>query len=133
MKLYTVHLKPDMASSFESTEFVPEGFQVFGFGFNIFWLLAKGLWRPFFALLVCLVSIVVVVDMFGLSEIYILLAEVVIGFIIGCEGGDWQRAALKRRGYIMSDVVSGDSLLAAEQRFFERHIASISSVRPLHI
>jgi hypothetical protein len=47
---------------------------------------------------------------------------------VGFQGTDWQRARLKRRGYVTADITTGDSQLRAEQRYFDRYFAARPAV-----
>ena len=44
-----------------------------------------------------------------------------IAVAVGFVGNDLKRWTLSRRGYVESDIVTGDGADAAERRFFDRH------------
>jgi hypothetical protein len=48
--------------------------------------------------------------------------QIAINVWVGIEGNDWLRDKLKRQGYIVADIVTGDSDTVAELRFYERYL-----------
>jgi hypothetical protein len=52
------------------------------------------------------------------------LVQLALNLMIGFHANDWLRARLSRRGYIMADISAADTLLRAEQRYFERYLAN---------
>ncbi len=57
----------------------------------------------------------------GLHEVSVSALQLLIGLYAGFEGRNWQRAALRRRGYVLADVVIAESDVGAQQRFYDRH------------
>jgi hypothetical protein len=124
MKIYTVHIKPGMVAAQQKPLFIKEGFNFWALMFTILWTLYNKLWLP--SLFIFLFNMVLVGMMH--SKMLSLPSAVVvdIGFhlIIGFLANDWLRAKLARRGYVMSDISAADTLLRAEQRYFERILAT---------
>lgn len=124
LHIYTIHIRPDLAQPYDQAEFVEEGFSWRAFLFTAFWLLYRRLWVP--AFLVIAVNALV----FSLEEAKVLhsgsiaVLQIAIALIVGYHGHDWYRARLKSKGYIMADIVSGENLLRAEQRFYDRFAAA---------
>ena len=90
----------------------------------LLWSLYQRLWLPAlmillfdFALLYCIKSHVFERHGAGFID---------LGFhvIVGYLANDWLRRKLMRRGYILADITAGNSLLLAEQRYFERYLAA---------
>jgi hypothetical protein len=124
MKIYTVHIKPDGANAAEQPVFVKEGFNIWAFLLTFLWALYHRLWLP--ALLLLAVNLLLVFllkhHVFAASSVGVL--HLTMHYIAGSYGNDWIRARLTRLGYIMVDVAASDSLLRAEQRYFERYLAA---------
>jgi hypothetical protein len=57
-----------------------------------------------------------------------LVANIGMLAIIGFEASDWYQAALKRRGYIMLDIVTGKNLEQAQQRFFDYYVTQAGAL-----
>ena len=126
MRIYSVHIKPTDKAPYESPEFVPEGYNIFAFIFGFFWLLYYRLWIPALAFLLASVVVSSGIAMLGFNPYLYTVLQVTVSLLLGFEGNDLRRWGLKRRGYLTADVVTGSSLVAAEQRFFDRHISHIS-------
>jgi hypothetical protein len=123
-KLFTVHIHPDGAQPYDSTRFVPEGFSVLAFLFHGFWLWFHRAWLAG----LCVISVIVALHMAGESSMLSLASVGLLQFLtrifIGLQAYDMQRSALKKRGFVLVDVVAAESLLDAQQKFFERRTVS---------
>ncbi len=122
MKIFTVYIKQESAEPIETATFIEEGFSLFAFMFNIFWALYHRMWLV--AGGVFLVnSLLSYAQLHGLlSAEGALIVNIGMLTIIGFEASDWYQAALKRRGYILLDIVSGPNMEQAQQRFFDYYI-----------
>jgi hypothetical protein len=126
MRIYTVHLKrtadplftPDLGA-----EFVREGFNWPAFFFTGIWALVCGLWIVAAILLagdLGLALLFELVDLDSNSQLWATLGwHVIVGFV----AEDLRRWTLRLRGYALAEIVAGESLAAAERRFFEHHPA----------
>lgn len=124
LKIYTVHIHPDMSHAQERPIFVREGFNVWAFLLTVFWALYHRLW--WVAGFVVLANIIV--GMIGelqlLSTVSVVLLQLAIQVVVGLCGNDWLRTRLQQKGYILADITAGDSVLRAEQRYFERMLSA---------
>ena len=127
LRIYTIHIKPNLAQPYDEAEFVEEGFSWYAFFFTFFWLFYKRLWVPAITVLCLSALCLVMQEGEWLHESSIALLQLSIGLITGYHGNDWLRRRLKRSGYIIADIVSGENLLRAEQRFYDRFAAAQSS------
>ncbi len=104
--IYTVHLNPSDPAPHENPVFVEESFRWMAFFFTGFWALYHRLWLTGIALL-CTHAILL--SMVFSDNLHILTMRVIdIGLraLVGFCAADWQRAALKRQGYITADIVT---------------------------
>jgi hypothetical protein len=124
LRIYTIHIKPNLAQPYDEAEFVEEGFSWRAFIFSVFWLLYKRLWVPALILIAVNATLVGFEEMKILHATSIAILQLGIGMVVGYHGNDWYRARLKSKGYILADIVSGENLLRAEQRFYDRFAAS---------
>ncbi len=120
MKIYTVHVPAGAADAQEKAIFLREGFNMFAFFFHFLWAFYHRLWLPGFMVMAIFVA-------FGMAKELGLFNEPALGVLhmgtmvlIGYHANDWLRAKLSRGGYVLTDVTAADSLLRAEQRYFER-------------
>jgi hypothetical protein len=122
--IYTVHVNPALHESYESAKFVEEGFSWKAFIFGMFWLLYQRLWWQ--SGFVILLNIILwhLVESKAFTHIGYSILSLGIHLVIGFHATDWLRERLKRKGYITADIVSGNSLLGAELRFFDRYFSS---------
>lgn len=124
LRVFTIHIKPGLAQPYDEAEFVEEGFNWRAFFFNAFWLLYKRLWVPALLVIAANALCVTAEEMKMLQPASIVVLQIGIGLIVGYHGSDWYRARLKSKGYIVADIVSGENLLRAEQRFYDRFAAA---------
>jgi len=130
-KLYSVYIKPEDDAPHETAEFIEEHFSFWGFIFHGLWCLYHGLWVwaaiiiASWAIFVSQNADLLPFDLgFEFSVFTALGMELILRAIVGFEGNHWRGAALKSKGYILSDVVSGVSELEAKRRFFDHWLAA---------
>ena len=127
MKIYTVHVKDDAVKSGEKPVFIREGFNPAAFLLTFIWAFAHRLWFAGFAILAAFYLLIQIGIMGFVSSLAVGILQLAMQVIIGYLANDWHRRGLARRGYIMTDVTTGDSLLRAERRYFERYLQTISA------
>lgn len=126
MKIYTVHAKPDMVNAAEKPKFVREGFNLFAFLFTGLWTLYHRLWWPTAILVAVNVALIALGKRHLFPAETLTIIQVAVQILVGYMANDWLRAKLQRRGYVIVDIVAADSELRAEQRYFDRYLASAS-------
>ncbi len=126
-RVFTVHINPKQPQAYEHAKFVEEGFNVKAFIFSGAWALYYRLWWPLFAIVVSNLMIFEMADNGTITLIGKVILQFGVNFIIGCEGNDWRRARLARTGHIITDIVTAESLVRAEQRFFDRYFADVTA------
>lgn len=124
LKIYSVYIKPDADYPHETAEFVEEHASIWGVVFHLFWCFYHKLWIHGVVLAVLWNAVIIGGSEMGLSVFSIAAFELFIRLIVMFDGNNWRQARLKRKGYILADVVSGAAELEAKQRFFERWLAS---------
>lgn len=122
MKVFAVYIKPKDANPMETATFVEEGFSFSAFVFNMFWAIYHRAW------LAALV-IFAVINVLSYLEIKQILSQegvmalnIGLLLVVGFEASDWYQTALKRRGYILMDIVTGRNEEQAQQRFFDYYM-----------
>ncbi|MDX2074146.1 MAG: DUF2628 domain-containing protein [Alphaproteobacteria bacterium] len=123
LKLYTVHTKPGSDHSLTKPVFLREGFNWPAFLFTFLWALYERLWLLALVILAANFAIAAglrtgLIDQMS-GTIILLALQVIVGF----SGNDALRKRMRKQGYIFQDIASGDSLLRAEQRYFDRLVA----------
>lgn len=121
MRIYTVHIRPDAKNPYEAPVFIEESFNWWAFIFRGFWAFYHRLWLWGVLLLAVEVLLQVLVVKMVIPSYTALLIRIGMQMLIGFHANDLRRAKLRRQGYITSDIVTGDNLVGAEQRFFERY------------
>ncbi len=122
--IYTVHLKPSDPAPHENPVFVEESFRWMAFFFGGFWALYHRMWLLGIALLATEAVLLSLVHADALHILTMRAFDIGLRALVGFCAADWQRRALKRQGYIIADIVTGDTALRAEQRFFDRYLAA---------
>lgn len=124
LHIYTVHIEPTKPHPYEQARFVEEGFSWKAFFFLGFWALYQRLWWQ--ALALFLVNFILM-ELHGahmLTRAGVSILGLGVSLLAGFQANDWLRGKLRRNGYIIADVVSGDSLVRGQQRFFDRYFAT---------
>lgn len=120
MRIYTVHIDPLSAADDRGALFLREGFSWAAAGFSVFWALYHGLWDWALLLFVVGTAVSVAVAYAGLDPMGAVTVEIGFMVLVGAMSNDWRRRVLDRRGYRLDDIVSGENLESAEQRYFSR-------------
>lgn len=126
MRIYTVFLKrtadplftPDLGA-----QFVREGFNWAAFLFTWLWALACGLWIVAAILFAGDLAIALLFELIDLDTRSQFWATIGWHLVVGFAAEDLRRWTLHLRGYALAEIVAGESLAAAERRFFEHHPA----------
>lgn len=127
LRIYTVHIKPDSKDPYQHPEFVQEGFNLYAFLFGGLWMLYNRLWWSALCIILFNAGLSEVALRYGFHPMSVLAIQLGFQALIGFHANDLLRVALKKRGYIVADIVTGDNKMRAEQRFFERHMHHIAS------
>ncbi len=125
LKLYTVHNQQGGRDALENPVFLREGFNWAAFLFTFIWALYQRLWSLALAIFVANIAVVSLVKYGLLNEFSGGVVQLALQIIVGFHANDFLRARMKSSGYIFQDIVSGDSLLRAKQRYFDRLAAEI--------
>jgi hypothetical protein len=126
LKIYTVHIKPEGGLA-QKPVFIREGFNIFAFCFTGLWALYQRLWLPCLVILLVNLFLIALLKMHVLHEVSTGFLDIGFHFFVGWQANDWLRTRLRKDGYIHADVTAADSLLRAEQRYFERTLAAAAS------
>jgi hypothetical protein len=126
LKIYTVHVKTDVVRSSEKPVFVREGFNPFAFFFTVLWMLSKRLWLPALGIVAAFSFIIFLGVQQVITSTSVGVLQLAMQVVIGFHANDWLRHALEKRGYITTDITTGDSMLRAERRYFERYLKTVS-------
>lgn len=121
MRIYTVHINPRKKNPYENPIFVEESFNWYAFIFHWLWALSHRLWLVAFGLLMFwgIINYLSFTQILHPAAVFSL--QVGFQIYIGFQANDWRRNKLKKQGYIISDIVTSDNLVGAEQRYFDRY------------
>ncbi len=120
MRVYTVHIDPLSVADDRGAVFLREGFSWPAAVFSILWALYHGLWDWALVLLAAGLALSAAVEFSGLDGLSAGAVELGFMALVGATSNDWRRWVLARRGYRLDDIVSGEDMSAAEQRYFSR-------------
>jgi len=116
MRIYTVHNRP---WANDDAVFVKEGFCWPAAFLTVIWALWHRMWWTALALAAAQVALYGALELLGLNEAGVVAFDLGVFLMVGLFANDWRRASLARRGYVMTTLVSGPGLSAAERRYFE--------------
>jgi len=123
LRIYTVHINTSHNHPYENAEFIEEGFNWKAFVFSGIWALYHRLWWAAFLIIAANMACTQLAHLGMMSKIGVTILQLGVHAIVGCYANDLLRSRLKKRGFITVDISSGDSLLRAEQRFFDRYFS----------
>jgi Protein of unknown function (DUF2628) len=121
MAIYTVH-EPPLKGSAPDPErfvFVRDGFTFWAFLLAPLWMIWHRLWLVLLGYVLLMVTLQVALQWIGAPGAAIFAANLLVGLLIGFEAATLRRFALARRRWRTVGTVVGDSLEAAERRFFD--------------
>lgn len=123
MSSYTVYEPPlkanESASDPERFAFVRDGFSFWAFLLTPLWMLRYRLWLAFVCYVIVAAALVVGLRLIGASATVTTIASALLSLLVGFEAASLRRFTLSRRGWRNIGIVVGDSLEAAERRFFD--------------
>lgn len=119
-KIFTVFVKPSAPAPYETAEFIPETASLMGFFFHFFWCFYHRLWVHGAVILALWSVFIIGGEHYGLKPFTLFALELLLRLLVCFEGNNWRQAFYKSRGYILSDIVTGDGEIAAKQRYYQR-------------
>lgn len=124
LHVYTVHINPAETHPYEKAEFVEEGFNWWAFFFTGLYALYKRLWWPALSIIAFNVINASLYYKGWIQEGSFMAISLGFQTLLGFLANDWIRDRLKRRGWIIADLTSGENALRAELRFYDRFTAT---------
>ncbi len=118
-KIYTVYEKPEAAEPTARVELVREGFAVWAFVFGALWLLSRRLWLPAVGYVALSIAVAAASEAAGLSDLSTGFLQFLLQLLLGYHAHDLVRWKLARQGYRFAGVLSGDSEMHVQQRYYE--------------
>ncbi len=124
LKLYTVHTKSGSDHTLDRPVFLREGFNLYAFVLTFIWAFYQRLWL-FGAVIFVAQMLAGAALSFGvLNQFSVMLVQFALQIMVGFCANDALRNRMQKQGYIFQDITSGDSLLRAEQRYFDRLVSA---------
>lgn len=124
MKAYTVHMRRHGLDHEKDIVLVGEGFSWPAFLFTAVWALYYRLWVPAAVIIAVFAALGSGFEYAGLGEPVVAVLGLGVSVIVGFLAGDVRRRALEKAGFANVDIVVADSVVAAEQRYFDRKAAA---------
>lgn len=123
LKSFTVYVKRGDPQGYEYPEFIEEGFNWKAFLLAPFWALYHRLWLLGGGLLIFNAILTRATQMSGVDITVTAVVQLAVFAIVGFCADELRRRDLERRGYLLSDIVVGETLAQAQLRFFERYFS----------
>src|SRR6516164_4107585 len=123
MSVYAVYAPPlkrgQSAPDPERFVFVRDRFSFWAFLVPPLWMLRHRLWLAFVLYLIVIVALELALGAVGASRTMMTTGAVLLSLLVGLEAATLRRRVLARRGWSSVGIVVGDSIDAAERRFFD--------------
>lgn len=123
LKLYTIHTKSGSDYTLDRPVFLREGFNWMAFLFTFVWAFFQRLWLFGLVILAANMLVVMATHVGVIDPFAAGLVQFALQFMVGFHANDALRNRMQKQGYIFQDISSGDSLLRAEQRYFDRLVS----------
>jgi hypothetical protein len=122
MKIYNVYIKKDSENPLETAKFIREGgFNLIAAVLHFMWALVHKMW---FWSAICFITLAILTYL-GSTDIFVYEAVIImrIGHFcwIGLNANDWHASTLEKQGYVLSDIVAGNTELEAQTKFIRSH------------
>jgi hypothetical protein len=120
-KIFNVYIKPE-DTHWEEVEFVAEGFSLGTFIANIVWLIINRLWFLAAIVFCSIYSLAIALEHHFISDLTFSISTKGVVVWAALDFADWRCKKLERQGYVLYDIIVGNSKTEAELRFFDKHL-----------
>ncbi len=118
MKIYRIFLKKTNKGIIDDLELLKEGFNIWAFVFQLFYLIYRRLWKQSIVIFV-LFSILNLLQLNFISAYIIIPIQICICIYIGFEYTDWYSQKLVNSGYQFLGYSSGNDKKEAKLKFLD--------------
>lgn len=118
-RIFTAYENPVLAEPTARVVLLREGFSVWAFAFNFFWLIYRRCWLPAIGYLAIVVVLVTLQKEGFLAEASLAVLQFFLNLAVGFFGHDFERWCLTRRGYRFAGVITAESDMMAQRRYYE--------------
>lgn len=118
MKIYRIFLKKTNEGIIDDLELLKEGFNIWAFVFQLFYLIYRRLWKQSIVIFV-LFSILNLLQLNFISAYIIIPIQICICIYIGFEYTDWYSQKLVNSGYQFLGYSSGNDKKEAKLKFLD--------------
>ncbi|MFN7095094.1 MAG: DUF2628 domain-containing protein [Burkholderiales bacterium] len=126
MNIFSVYLNPNKPDPMQSLIFVKEGFAWWALVVSIFWALYHRMWMAFLLLMVMETIFATIEVKMLASQPLVEVLRIGVYVLFASIAKDWYQHVLKKRGYLLVDIVVGKNEEAAELRFLDRYMAKLN-------
>ena len=129
MRIYGYYTIPGRTAP-EDAVALAEGFCWGALAFGFVWALWRGLWLEAAALAAAPALIARATEALGASPAAAAGLVALVALFAACNGNDWRRARLERRGFALVGLVAARSPAEADRRFFDTAARSVPPPLP---
>lgn len=119
MRIYTVHMRSGALEPERDLKLVKEGFSWPAFVFSFFWALWHRLWWEALALFAFTTGVNLAVAGAGFGETAAGAVSLAVAIAVGLLANDLHRKALRRKGFVETEVVAAPNRETALGRFLD--------------
>ena len=118
-KVYTVYEKPEAPEPTARVALVREGFAFWALIFGLVWLLANRLWLSALGYVLASAALAFIGNLLAVSDITLVLLQLWLQFMLAAHAYDLMRWNLARRQYRFAGIITAESPIIAERRYYE--------------
>ena len=117
--IFNVFEKPESPEPTDRVVLLREGFSLGAFVLTVFWLAFNRMGWLLLGYVLAMVGLGVVAQWLALSDVHLILAQMLMNLLLGFHVYDIEGWLLKRRGYRFAGVLVAESAMHAERRYYE--------------
>ena len=119
MRVYIVHVAPDVGLNDPAPILLKDGFSFLAFLFTALWALWHRMWFVGALIFGGWILLEAALALSGAPDELRLIVSLAFSIIVGFGGNDWLSAALVKRGYVLAGVVVAPRSESALRRWFD--------------
>lgn len=120
-KTFAIYINPSSSSAIEEAIFVKEKFSIFAAIFLYFWTGYHRLWGATIFLLLANVMIIIITNKYALPEMSNFALKIGLALYTGFTAHDWLSQKLKKKGYVLHEVVIAGTITEAKHRYYNEY------------
>ena len=118
-KIFAIYEKPEASEPTDRVVLLRDGFHWGVFIFNALWFIWQRRWATLLFYMIAATALVMIADALHVSHTVSVLMQIFLNLLLAYEVNDIQGWLLRRRGYRFAGILTAESEMKAERRYYE--------------